>query len=136
MDGYGNRSLIKVPTHKVYAGGWDQTFEILIAAESTLDREELSDLVASYLIGVARQPLQEAGLFVKTASYGGEREEDFANDKIYIQPITIETFSEYRREIPINDLVEIINFCFNFGVLGSGEFDAVVTSLGSNDTTI
>jgi hypothetical protein len=46
LDGYGNRSLIKVPTHKVFAGGWDQTFDVLIAAESTLDREELSDIVS------------------------------------------------------------------------------------------
>jgi hypothetical protein len=134
LDGYGNRSLIKVPTHKVFAGGWDQTFEITVAAESTLDREELSDIVSSYLIGVARQPLQESGLFVKTVSYGGEREEDWANDKIYIQPITVETFSEWRREIPLDSVVETINFCFNFGILGSNKFDAVVTSISSHDT--
>jgi hypothetical protein len=134
LDGYGNRSLIKVPTHKVFAGGWDQTFEITVAAESTLDREELSDIVSSYLIGVARQPLQESGLFVKTVSYGGEREEDWANDKIYMQPVTVETFSEWRREIPLDNLVETINFCFDFGILGSGKFDAVVTSISSQDT--
>lgn len=133
LDGYGNRSLVKVPTHKVYAGGWDQTLEVTVAAESTLDREELSDIVSSYLIGVARQPLHEAGLFIKTVSYGGEREEDWANDKIYIQPITVETFSEWRREIPIENLVETINFCFEFGILGSSRFNAVVTSLGPQD---
>jgi len=136
LDGYGNRSLIKIPTHRVYAGGWDQTFEVLIAAESTLDREELSDIVSSYLIGVARQPLQDAGLFVRTVSYGGEREEDWANDKIYMQPITVETFSEWRREIPLDSLVETINFCFEFGILGSNRFDAVVTSIGPQDTTM
>jgi hypothetical protein len=133
MDGYGNRSLVKVPTHKVFAGGWDQTFEVLIAAESTPDREELSDIVSSYLIGVARQPLHDAGLFIKTVSAGGEREEDWANDKIYMQPITVETFSEWRREIPLDSLVETINFCFEFGILGSGRFDTTVTSIGPHD---
>jgi hypothetical protein len=133
LDGYGNRSLVKVPTHKVYAGGWDQTLEVTVAAESVLDREELSDIVSSYLIGVARQPLHEAGLFIKTVSYGGEREEDWANDKIYIQPVTVETFSEWRREIPIDSLVETINFCFEFGILGSNNFNAVVTSIGPQD---
>lgn len=132
-DGYGNRSLVKVPTHKVFAGGWDQTFEVIVAAESTLDREELSDIVSSYLIGVARQPLLDAGLFVKTVAYGGEREEDWANDKIYIQSITVETFSEWRREIPLDSLVETINFCFEFGILGSGRFDTVVTTVNSTD---
>jgi hypothetical protein len=136
LDGYGNRSLIKVPTHKVFAGGWDQTFDVLIAAESTLDREELSDIVSSYLIGVARQPLQEAGLFVKTVSYGGEKEDDWANEKIYMQSITVETFSEWRREIPLDNLVETINFCFEWGILGSNRFSTTVTSLGPQDTLL
>jgi hypothetical protein len=83
---------------------------------------------------VARQPLLEAGLFIKTVSYGGEREEDWANDKIYIQPITVETFSEWRREIPLDSLVETINFCFEFGILGSGRFDTVVTSIDAHTT--
>lgn len=136
LDGYGNRSLMKIPTHKVFAGGWDQTFEVLIAAESTSDREELSDIVSSYLIGVARQPLQDAGLFIKTVSHGGEREEDWANDKIYMQPISVETFSEWRREIPMDSVVEYINFCFEMGVLGSNRFSAVVTSVGPTDVTL
>lgn len=132
-DGYGHRSLVKVPTHKVFAGGWDQTFEVLVAAESTLDREELSDIVSSYLIGVARQPLQDAGLFVRTVSYGGEREEDWANDKIYMQPITVETFSEWRREIPLDSIVETINFCFEFGILGSKRFSTTVGVVDPHD---
>jgi len=136
VDGYGNRSFVKVPTHKVFAGAWDQTFEIRIAAKSTQDREELSDIVSSYLIGVARQPLLDAGLFIKMVSCGGEQEEDFANDKIYMQSITVETFSEWKRQIPIpaNSLLETINFCFEFGLLGSGNFSAVVTSVTTTDT--
>jgi hypothetical protein len=134
MDGYGNRSLVKVPTHKVFAGGWDQTFEVLVAAESTNDREELSDIVSSHLIGVARQPLQDAGLFVKTVSYGGEREETWANDHVYMQPVSVETFSEWRREIPLDSLVEAINFCFEFGILGSGRFGTAITSVSAGDS--
>jgi hypothetical protein len=133
VDGYGNRSFIKVPTHKVFAGGWDQTFDILIAAESTMDREELSDIISSHLIGVERMSLQNSGIFIKNISLSGEREEDFANDKIYMQSISIETFSEWRREIPIESIVERINFCFEFGLLGSGRFDSVVTSIDMND---
>ena len=73
VDGYGNRSLIKVPTHTVYAGAWDQTFEVKVAAESTQDREELADVVSSFLIGVARPSLQAAGLLVKTVRYGDRK---------------------------------------------------------------
>lgn len=120
VDGYGSKSYIRVPTHHCVAGGWDQSFEVVIAAQATPDREELSDLVSSFLMGVKRQALYESGLFIKSISVGSEREEDFANDKIYFQSLSIDTFSEWRREIPIssNNVIEAINFCFNYGIFG------------------
>lgn len=136
LDGYGNRSLLKVPTHKVFAGGWNQTFQVVVAAESTPDREELADIVASYLIGVARIPTQDAGLFIRNVSFGGESEEDWANEKIYLQSINVETFSEWRREVPIDGVVETINFCFDFGLFGTGSFSNTTASLGPEDTTL
>lgn len=118
VDGYGSQSYLRVPTHKVIAGAWDQSFDIQIATESTTDREELTDIVSSFFIGKIRQEIYESGLFIRNVNIGTEREEDWGNDKIYIHNITLETFSEWRREIPIsaNDLLETINFCFNFGL--------------------
>ncbi len=136
LDGYGGRSLIKVPTHTIYAGGWNQTFQIMIAAESTPDREELADIVSSYLIGVTRIPTQDAGLFIKSVSFSGESEEDWANEKIYIQTITVETFSEWRREIPINNIIDTINFCFDFGLFGSNVSSKSTTILTSEDSLL
>jgi hypothetical protein len=134
VDGYGNRSYIRVPTHHCVAGGWDQSFEIVIAAQATPDREELSDIVSSYLMGVKRQDLYESGLFIKSVSLGAEKEEDFANDKIYSQSLTVDTFSEWRREIPIssNSIVEAINFCFQYGVLGE-DTSNTITKVSEND---
>lgn len=135
IDGYGNRSLVKVPTHKIYAGGWDQNFEIKIACDDLNSREEISDAISGYLIGVARIPLQEAGLFIKNVSMSGESEEAFANDNVYIQSINIETFSEWKRSVPLaNCLLETINFCFEFGILGSNNFSAVVTTVDVQDS--
>ena len=116
VDGYGERSYLRVPTHQVYAGAWDQSFEITIAAESTPDREELTDIVSSFFIGQIRQEIYESGLFIKNVSLGAEREEDWGNEKVYLQSITLETFTEWRREIPLNanNLVEAINFCFEY----------------------
>lgn len=136
LDGYGGRSLIKVPTHTVFTGGWDQTFNITIAAESTPDREELSDIISSHLIGVTRLPTQDAGLFIKNVSFGGESEEDWANEKIYMQTISVETFSEWRREVPIDSIVDTINFCFNFGIFGSSESVSTITTLNTQDNTL
>ena len=129
LDGYGGRSLIKVPTHTVYAGGWNQSFQIMIAAESTPDREELSDIVSSFLIGVTRIPTQDAGLFIKNVSFSGESEEDWANEKIYIQTINVDTFSEWRREVPINSIVDTINFCFDIGYFKTKRFDLNATTV-------
>lgn len=133
LDGYGGRSYIRVPTHHVVAGAWEQSFEVLIAAESVPDREELTDIVSSFLIGKARQELYEAGLFVRNVSLGGEREDDWGNDKVYIQSITVETFSEWRREVPIDSLVETINFCFKYGLLGTDSPSTDTTTIGLED---
>jgi hypothetical protein len=138
LDGYGNRSYIRVPTHKVIAGAWDQSFEVLIASEAVPDREELTDIVSSFLIGTTRQQTTESGLFIKSVAIGAEREEDWGNEKVYLQSITVETYSEWRREIPIdaNDLMDTINFCFNYGVLGSGSYSTDITVVTTEDNTI
>jgi hypothetical protein len=86
------------------------------------------------MIGVARQELSESGLGIKTVSISGEREEDYANDKIYMQTISVETYSEWRREIPIDSIIEMINFCFNFGLFSSGRFVTDTTSINISDS--
>jgi hypothetical protein len=134
-DGYGSRSFVRVPTHTVVAGAWEQSFEILVITESTQDREELADIVSSFLIGVTRQETYEGGLFIKSVNLSSEREEDWSNDKVYLQSITVETYSEWRREIPIdaNSLVETINFCFKYGILGSGVYSNDITVITLED---
>lgn len=120
IDGYGKKSFVQVPSHTIIAGAWKQNFTITIATESVPDREELADIVSSFFIAKIRQELYESGLFIEKVSIGGEREADWGNEKIYMQDITLNTFSEWRREIPISssNLIEAINFCFNIGALG------------------
>lgn len=124
IDGYGEHSYIRTPTHHLVCGAWDQSFDVLIASEAIPDREELTDIVSGFLIGVIRQELYEGGLFIKSVSMGAEREEDFGNDKIYMQSITVETYSEWRRAIPIdaNSLLDTINFCFNYGLFSQNHY--------------
>ena len=136
MDGYGERSYVRTPTHHTICGAWEQTFDIQISAESIPDREELSDLVAAFMIGVARQELGESGLGIKTVSIGSEREEDQGNDKVYMQTVSVETFSEWKREIPIDSIVEMINFCFNYGMFSSGRFVTDSTYINISDSML
>ena len=116
LDSYGERSYLRVPTHEVYAGAWDQSFEIIIAAQDIPNREELTDLISSFFISQIRQEIYESGLFIKNVSLGAEREEDWGNEKVYLQSITLDTFTEWRKEVPLNsnNLVEAINFCFEY----------------------
>lgn len=136
VDGYGEKSYIRTPTHSLVCGAWDQSLEVLIATEAIPDREELTDLVSGFLIGVARQELTDGGLFVKSVNMGAEREDDFGNQKIYIQSITVETFSEWRRSIPIaaNSLIDTINFCFQYGLFTQDRFVTDKTIITFADT--
>ena len=136
VDGYGGNSYIRTPTHQLVCGAWDQSFDIVISSEATGDREELTDIVSGFLISVIRQELYESGLFIKSVSMGAEREEDFANDKIYLQSITIETYSEWRREIPIdaNSLVDAIAFCFKYGLFTQNRFSYDKELITFNDS--
>lgn len=135
IDGYGNRSYIKVPTHTIITGAWEQSFEIIITSESVPDREELVDVVSSMFMAVDRQQLYEAGLFIKTSSLGGEREEDWGNGKLYSQSITLDTFSEFRREIPIpsSSLIETIHFCFKYGLFTQNRFSTDIALINLDD---
>lgn len=131
LDGYGGRSLVRVPTHKVLAGAWEQTFEVQIAAEDPADREELSDNISGFFQGTIRNELTTAGLFVRGVSVSGEREEDWGNEKVYVQSISLDCYSEWRRHIPYNNLVETIAFCLQYGIIGGAEFstDRIILTL-------
>ena len=115
MDGYGNTTEISTPAFYTLVGAWDQTFEIKITAESQIDREEITDIVQTVLIGPRRMELQDAGLFIKKIRTGGESEEPYGNNYLYNTVITLETRSEWKVHIPISDVVERIGICATFG---------------------
>jgi hypothetical protein len=114
MDGYGNMMQTSVPTHLVSAGAWDQNFTVSIMTKSPVDREELSDVVQLSIMHLLRDELRENGVHIKSVSLGSESEEPFGEtDNLYMQDITVETRTEFRREIPIDNVVARIGFCFD-----------------------
>lgn len=127
-DGYGNQIEIKTPTHYVFSDAWDQTFEIKITAESIVDRDHIADIVMT-IWHLKRDELRRAGLFIKNISGNGEQEEESVKHTskwLYTYTITLNTFSEWSREIPIRDVIERINFYFDIirtGVQPSGTID-------------
>ena len=109
---YGARRAISTPSHRVYNGRWELSFDIQIYSESYSELEELVDIASISLQYSLWNELRENGLFIKGLSIGAESAEPYANDYIYSQNITISTLSEWRVEIPIENMVEKIVFRF------------------------
>jgi hypothetical protein len=126
-DGYGNNVTISTPAYSTLVGAWDQTFEIKITAESELDREELTDIVTTILIGPKRLELQDAGLFIKTLGTGGEQEEPYGNGYLYTTSITLDTRSEWKVHVPISNVMERIGLIVTFGNLETGRMADALT---------
>ena len=109
---YGARRAVRTPTHRVYDGRWELSFDIQIYSESYSELEELTDIVSMILQYTLWNELRANGLFIQRLNIGGESAEPYANDYVYSQNLTITTLSEWRVEIPIESIVEKIVFRF------------------------
>jgi hypothetical protein len=113
-DGYGVETFVKVPLAFVNAGAWDQTFEVKISSYSPEDTFAITDAVLQSLQGTFRNNLQDNGLFIKRISGGGETTENInQNDPIFHSTLSVETYSNWRREIPIANMVDRVLFCMD-----------------------
>ncbi len=113
VDGYGNQSVTYVPSHYIFAGAWEQSFEIKVMGRSLEDTLSIGDIIMPSLQNTYRTVLKQSGLFIKDISSNGVSEEQIGEaDPVYTTSITVNTFSEWRREIPISNLVERIHLCF------------------------
>jgi hypothetical protein len=104
---------VRTPTHRVYAGAWDMNFDISIYSESHSELEEITEIVKMILQYTAWNELRENGLFIKGLSVSGENAEAYANDHIFSHTISISTRSEWRVEIPLDNLIERVVFFFD-----------------------
>lgn len=112
-NAFGQKTEVKIPTHRVYAGAWELNYTIEIYSESHSELEELVDIVAMIFQYVSWNELRANGVIVKNISIGSENAEAYANDYVYSQTITLPIRSEWRVEIPVEDLVEKIVFYFD-----------------------
>lgn len=107
---YGATRKVLTPTHRVYTGSWDMNFDVMIYAESQAELQELTDIVSLALQYNLWNELRANGLFIKSLRIGGESAEPYANDYVYNVTISLNTLSEWRVEIPIENIVEKITF--------------------------
>jgi hypothetical protein len=107
---YGARRVVSTPTHRVYAGRWELGFDLGIYSESQSELEELVDIVSMAVQYVLWNELRANGLFVSQLRIGAEAAEPYANDYVYNTSVSLTTLSEWRVEIPIENVVEKIAF--------------------------
>lgn len=117
VDGYGKQTIINTPEATTLVGAWDQTFEVKVVAETEMDREEIADIVIISLVASRRKELEQAGIFIKNLSTGGEAEQPYANDYLYTVSVNLEIRSEWKILIPISNIMERIAMCITFDAL-------------------
>ena len=114
-DGYGNIKTFPTPEHFIFAGAWEGSINIDIMARDLRARDDLVDLISLLFVDIAFNDLQKSGLIVKGVSSGAPSETDDRNDHIFRQTVTLQIRSEWRRQIPISSIIEIINMSIEFG---------------------
>jgi hypothetical protein len=116
-DGYGNLSFFKNPESLIFAGAWEGTLSIDIIARSTRTRDELIQEVALCFTDLKFKLMHKAGVLCKPLDVSSPTESDDRNGKLFKQTITIPIRTEWKREIPVSNIVQTINFIIEFGYL-------------------
>ena len=122
VDNYGNSTIIKRPKSFIFAGAWEGNLSIDIWTRSPRARDDLTELVSLLFTDIAFKKLVKAGIFVKPISIGSPSEAEDRNDKLFKQSITLDIRSEWRREIPINNFVDVVNFSIDFANLSNPNY--------------
>jgi hypothetical protein len=119
-DGYGNITTFPVPSYFIFAGAWEGSITLDIKARDLRTRDELVDLVSQSFVDTNFNDLAKSGLVIKAGgvSSSAPSEIDDRNDKLFMQTVTLQVRSEWRRHIPINNIIDIINMSIEFGEIG------------------
>ncbi len=126
VDGYGNRKSFRTPKSFIFAGYWDSEINIDVLSRGIRSRDDLVELIQLLLSDLKFRELEQSGIVIKSVSAGSPTEYDDRNDKIYKQTINLSILSEWRREIPIKNIVDKINFCVEFAA--NLEVEPIVTA--------
>lgn len=113
-DGYGNIKTFPNPVAHIFMGAWEGSINIDIKTKDLRARDDLVDLVSLLFVDIAFNDLYKSGLIVKGVSAGAPTEQQDRNDYIFGQTVTLDVRSEWRRHIPIDSVLEILNFSIEF----------------------
>lgn len=86
-------------TYAVYGGIYDMSINFECYANSTIEAQELGDLVEQFLVEKKKQPYDADAFNLTAWSQGGQGEEDYINDHIFSTSVSTDGFrfwQEYR----------------------------------------
>jgi hypothetical protein len=119
IDGY-NVKQYAVPESFIFAGAWEGSISIDVMARDLRARDELVDMVSLLFVDIAYNDLVKSGLAIKGVSSSAPTQVLDRNDQLFTQTITLTVRSEWRREIPIENVIDVINFSIEFGQVPNG----------------
>lgn len=125
-DGY-ERKFVSRPDKFVTAGAWEGSINIEVISRSIQEADDISELIGIYLQEINWNNLSRAGVSIKPdISIGAPTQSEDRNDKIHRIAITINTRGEWRREVPISNVLDVISFCVEFGNAPNLEVNSIV----------
>jgi hypothetical protein len=112
-DGY-NEVLVTRPKSFITAGFFEGTIVVDVYTRSLRARDDLVELIAMCFTEVNFETLYDVGLIVKPVTIGSPVETEDRNDKLFKQSLNFDYRVEYRREIPVLNLIDTILFTIEF----------------------
>lgn len=116
-DGYGNQTIVHKPVSFITAGIWEGSIIIDVMTRSLRSRDDLVEAVAMCFTEVTFDTLVDVGIIIKPINIGGASESDDRNDKLFRQTLTLDIRTEWRREIPVDTIIDAIFFTATFAEL-------------------
>jgi len=118
IDGYGNEKTAQTPYAYILSGAWEGSISIDVYSKGVREKDDLIELISILFVDLAWNSLYRAGVAIKpNVQIGSLGFSDDRNDRLYKQSITLEFRTEWRREILVKNILEVINFCADFGEL-------------------
>ncbi len=114
IDGYGNEKIISTPAYFIQAGVWEGQITVEVISRSLRSRDEITQIVSLACVDAVFDDMKNSGVVIKGANVSGPTDGEDRNDKLYRQTITFDIRGEWRRHIPVETVVDIINFCVDF----------------------
>lgn len=113
-DGYGNQSIVHRPVSFITAGAWEGSIQIDVKARSLRARDEIAEAVATCFTEITYDTILDVGIVIKPVSIGAASESDDRVDKLFRQTLTLDIRTEWRREIPVGNVIDAIFFTSTF----------------------